>query len=971
MRSETPAPESPEYRRVVELVDAALDLDTSERRAFLDQVCEGRPELRVEIDSLLEQEAEIEDDFLEVPAARQAVGLLNDDTLSASGNPEPEAQPEARPEAVGPYRVLEELGRGGMGTVYLAEQSAPIERRVALKVIHRFEGDQGARRFAAECQALARLKHPNIAAVHDAGVADDGRAFVAMEWVEGSHITDWCDRNRLPISARIELFLGVCAGVGHAHQKGLMHRDLKPSNVLVAEVDGQATAKVIDFGIARTVDQVEATPVEGPISDVRTGAVRSLGHSISMLMGSPMYMSPEAARLDDRSDVDTRTDVYSLGVLLYELLIGVLPRDISELGIGALLHQARTTDPPPPSRRWAELTRDRREALAELRRTGASALERRLRGDLDAILTKATARNREERYGTVPDLAADLRGTLEHRPVLARDPFLGYHFSRFVRRNLGALATMVVVIGLLVAGVVARTREAQRANLEAERANMEAERANLETARARQALAEAEQLSEFLIGLFEVVDPDRGDDDPQSVDELLAKAEASMAEELADQPLARARFMQTIGRITMNRMELDRAATLYEQALALREEHGPTGDSDLITTVGSLGVIYRRQGRLEDAEAMAIRAVELNDAATERDPARLSATLTWLANLHISQKQYEAAVAGHRRALEIRRRELPDDLGAAAESLNNLGVALRNLGRFAEARPILQEAESLFAQAFGPDHPWVVGCWLNLAGIEEALGRWQEAETLLMRASETWNELHGPVHTRTLLARRALGALWSRWHRTDEAIDHLSRLLAQQRSEAGSDRLEIAQTLIELGGAHHRQQNLDRAQEMLEEALAITADHFGGEHRLTHRSRAFLALVAWDRGQVSEAAEAFEHLATETQSRYGESHPLSAWMLTQLGMLRMDQGRLDEAEASLLEARAIYETLYDVPSVLAARTLFQIGRLYRLRGRREEASDLLQRALETLESTLPAGHPELTEARAEIADSAS
>ncbi|MDA8019128.1 MAG: serine/threonine-protein kinase [Thermoanaerobaculia bacterium] len=955
------ASESSAYRRVVELVDAALDLDTAERSTFLDQECADDRALRAEVDSLLEQ-VHLEDDFLEVPAVLQAVELMASEKQPVGSTPDGEPL-ETRPDFVGPYRVLEELGRGGMGTVYLAEQREPIERRVALKVIHGFEGEQGSRRFAAECQALARLKHPNIAAVYDAGVTDGGRAFVAMEWVEGSHITEWCDRNQLTIRARIELFLGVCAAVGHAHQKGLVHRDLKPSNVLVAEVDGTATAKVIDFGIARSLDEADAVAAgESDVSE-EMGLGAGLGQSLSLLMGSPLYMSPEAARLSDRSDVDTRTDVYSLGILLYELLVGVPPHDVSGLGIGALLHRARTQDPPVMSRRWADLDSRRREELAGLRSDSPSALQRRLRGDLDAILEKATARDRESRYGSVSDLAADLQRAQQNRPVEARASSLGYDLSRFVRRNMGVIAAVAIVIAALTAGVVARTQEARRANLEADRANQEAERA-------REALAEAEQVSGFLIGLFEVVDPDRGEEDPQSVDELLAKAEASMAEELADLPLARARFMQTIGRIAMTRMDLDRAATLYEQALDLREHHGPPDDPELITNVGSLGVIYRRQGRLDEAEGMLVRAVELNESVSEREPGKLSASITWLANLYYSQRRYDEAIAGHRRALEIRRHEESENLGALAESLNNLGVALRDIGRYGEARPILQEAEVLFTQAFGPEHPWVVGCWLNLAGIEEQLGRWQEAESLLLRAGETWLELHGPVHTRTLLARRGLGALWRRWHRSDEAVAHLRDLLGVQRAQAGDDQLEIARTLIELGRAHAQKGDLDEAERVFQQALEIYSARYGAEHTFADRIRAFLVLVERDRGKVSEAADSFEHLTAETLQKRGEGHPLSGWMFSQLGAIRAQQGRLDEAETALLQAETIYEALYDSPSVAAARNLLQLGRLRVLQGRKQEGSDLLQQALEILEVVLPAEHPELAAARTEASEAA-
>ncbi|MEM7048445.1 MAG: tetratricopeptide repeat protein [Acidobacteriota bacterium] len=938
-----------DYRRVVELVDAALELEPPDRSAFLDRECSDDSELRAEVESLLGEEDALKADFLGIPAVLQAVDVIADEHRLALEASDDAARP-ALPDHVGPYRVLEELGRGGMGTVYLVEQREPIERRIALKVIHGFEGDQGTRRFAAECRALARLKHPNIAAVYDAGVADDRRAFVAMEWVEGSHITEWCDRHRLSIRARIELFLGVCAGVGHAHQKGLVHRDLKPSNVLVAEIDGQAVAKVIDFGIARSLDEAEAS---APNADPERVGDLKVDRSQSLLMGSPAYMSPEAASWDLRSEVDTRTDVYSLGILLYELLVGVPPYEASELGVGALLHRARTIDPPPPSRRWAELDTGRRGPLAERRAVGPRALGRHLQGDLDAMLVKATARDRDARYDSAASLAADLRRYLQHRPVEAREPSLGYNLSRYLRRNVGTVLAVAAVIGVLTAGVVARTQEARRANLEADRA--------------RQAQVEAEQVSDFLIGLFELADPDRGEDDPESVDELIARAEGSMGDELADQPQVRARFLQTLGRIAMTRSDLDRAAALYERALALREAELDPGDPEIITCVGSLGVIYRRQGRFDEAEALGLRAIELIESAAERDPARLAATVTWLANLHYRLHRFDEAIAGHRRALEIRRSELADNPGAIGESLNNLGVALRGFGRYGEARPILREAEGFFIEAFGDQHPLVVGCWLNLAGIEEQLGGWEEAERLLRRAASAWQEVHGPTHHRTLLARRALGALWRRGSRADEAIVHLEGLLAEQEAAGEGDAREIGRTLRELGRALLLAEDFAGAERVLGRALEL----YGQDQFAVRRVQTDLAQVAWKRGDLASAVAAFEPLLAESVRQRGEDHPVSAVMFRRLGTVRIEQGLYDEAEALLDQALKTHETLYDVPTRDVAQDLFQLGRLRLKQGRREEGAEFLRRALEIFEGVLPDDHPELLEARAEAVAAAS
>ncbi|MEM9555156.1 MAG: tetratricopeptide repeat protein [Acidobacteriota bacterium] len=964
-----------DHQRVMALVDAALDLDVSARQAFLGRECAGRPALRAEIESLLAEEDEaLHADFLDVPAALEIGAWLDSGHRSGPGRGATGRSLTAS-DRVGSYRVLEELGRGGMGTVYLAEQHEPIQRRIALKVIHGFGTRWGSRRFAAECRALARLKHPNIAAVYDAGVADEGRAFVAMEWVEGSHITDWCDRRKLSIRDRIELVLGVCAGVGHAHQKGLVHRDLKPSNVLVSDVDGEAVAKVIDFGIARSLDDSEvstAGALEGPSAEPPPDGARfsvpgssapgssapgasALEHDLelsrSLLAGSPIYMSPEAAAPVDRSDVDTRSDVYSLGILLYVLLVGKPPFEVPEMGVGALLRRIQTTDPLDASRRWSGLDTEQQVRLAALRGVSPGRVEKSLRGDLDAILGKALARQRDERYSAVSELAADLRRHLSDQPVEAREPSWGYQLLRFARRNLGTVTAVAAVVGVLIVGVAATTLEARRANLEAERA--------------RQALTEAEQVSDFMIGLFETVDPDRSADDPESVDELLARAESTIDEELADQPLAKARFLQTIGSVAFNRADLERAAGLYEKSLDLRRQHLAPGHAHVVRSLGSLGVIYRRQGREAEAEAALVEAIELYESSGQPEIAPYAATLSWLANLHYQQKRYEDAAAGHRQALELRRQEVPESPGAIGESLNNLSLALRDQGRVAEAKPLLLEAESYFVRAFGPEHPLVASCWFNRAGIEEKLGNWHEAEGLLTRAAEHFRRMHEPHHYRTVTADREIGALWSRWHRFDEAAEHLTSLLQTQRSVPEGDRLEIAQTQSLLGRVLRHRGDLDAAEGLLRAALGTYTEVLGSDHYLTQGARLELAVLTARRGEGTQAAAELSVLLAEREATHGREHAGVAQIASALGRVLYGEAQIDAADEAFSRALGIHGAAGNESSVEAAKDQLWLGRVRLEQGRVDDASSLLERSRDLLRQLLPPEHPDRLAAEAD------
>ncbi|MEM8993725.1 MAG: tetratricopeptide repeat protein, partial [Acidobacteriota bacterium] len=517
----------------------------------------------------------------------------------------------------------------------------------------------------------------------------------------------------------------------------------------------------------------------------------------------------------------------------------------------------------------------------------------------------------------------------------------------------GAVVAAVIVIVALVAGGAARTLEARRANQEAEKA--------------RQALAEAVQVSDFLIGLFETVDPDRGADDPESVDELLAKAEATMDEELADQPLARARFLQTIGRIAFNRADLDRAVHLYEQALALREENQAAEHPNIIRILGSLGVIYRRQGREAEAEAVLVRAISLYESSDQPSTGPFAATLSWLANLHYQQGQFEKAADGHRRALELRRREVPRNPGAIGESLNNLSLALRDLARPEEARPLVLEAEAHFTEAFGPDHPLVASSWLNRAGLEEMLGNWDGAEELLMKAAALFSRIHDdPLHHRILTTRRGLGSLWGRWHRFDDAAEHLAELLEEQLAAPAADRLEIARTQMILASAERRRGRLDAAGRLARATFATRSELLGDDHFLTQSARLEMAWVRAGRGEGRRAKLEIEELMAERERTHGADHSGVGHIAFALGRVHFEMGEVDEAGRAFSRALDIFGSVRDGASVEAGDCQLWLGRVRLAQNRFDEASRLLDRSRDNFRRFMPPGHPLLAEAEAEV-----
>ena len=473
-------PDSERQRRVETLHSAALQLDAGERDTFLRQACGGDAELRRAVESLLAYEPEL-DGFLEGPPLPTVV------LDQAAAQP-----PRWAGQTLRTYRLLQPIGSGGMGEVWLAEQKQPVRRRVALKLIKAgMDTREVVARFESERQALALMDHPAIAKVFDAGSTEQGAPYFAMEYVDGIPITAYCDTHRLSTRERLELFMHVCEGVQHAHQKAIIHRDLKPTNILVGEVDGRPVPRIIDFGLAKATAQ----GLTAETLFTRAGAI----------VGTPGYMSPEQA---DSSgvDVDTRTDVYSLGVVLYELLVGALPLDFRKVAFGEIVKRLREDEAPRPS---AKL-REQSGATAKNRGSEIPALARQLRGDLDAIALKALEKERSRRYATPAELAADIGRYLRHEPVLAHAPGAAYRASKYVRRHWVAVAVAGGLLVVLISFGIAQTLQLRQTTRERDRATRERDR--------------ADRIAAFMTGMFKVSDPSVARGNSITAREILDKA---------------------------------------------------------------------------------------------------------------------------------------------------------------------------------------------------------------------------------------------------------------------------------------------------------------------------------------------------------------------------------------------------------------------------------------------------------------
>jgi serine/threonine protein kinase/Tfp pilus assembly protein PilF len=668
---------------------------------------------------------------------------------------------EDHPSRIGPFKILRVLGSGGMGIVYEAEQGEPVRRRVALKVIKvGMDTKQVVARFEAERQALAVMEHPSIAKVLDAGETDTGRPYFSMELVQGVRLTDFCDTHQLSIRARLELFVRLCNAIQHAHQKGVIHRDLKPSNVMVIEQAGTPIPKVIDFGIAKAIAH--------RLTD------RTLVTEHGQAIGTPAYMSPEQAEMSGL-DIDTRTDVYSLGVMLYELLVGRLPIDPNELGMPAFIAQLvlRETDSPTPSAGFGNLG-DLTQQVAKLRQVDATTLRRELRGDLDWIIMKAMDKDRMRRYDTVNGLAMDIKRHLNDEPVVARPPTAGDRINKFVRRNkVAVIAASLVAVSMVVGLALASVGLVQ------------ARRAQAEAAREAQA---AREVSDFLVRLFEVSDPGEALGNSITAREILDLGAAQIRDELTDQPVVQARLMGTMGYVYRALGLYDEGRPLLEQALALRERTLGSGHPDIAQSLKDLANLHRAVGNFAEAGPLLGRALDIEEAAYGPVHAAVGETVSALATLHWMQADYAEAQPLFERSVSIK-----EEVFGPAHA--EVALGLSNLGGMLEAAPLYERTREIFERTLGPDHPSTASSLNNLGEVYWALGRLHEAEPYLMRALAIKEQIFEPDHPSTANTLQAIANLQRDQGRHDDAETTYRRALAMRERVLDPSAPEIAETL--------------------------------------------------------------------------------------------------------------------------------------------------------------------------------
>jgi serine/threonine protein kinase/tetratricopeptide (TPR) repeat protein len=805
--------------------------------AFLDRACAGQPELRRRVEVLLE-------------AHRESATAPHQTTDAVP----PGGAVELPGRVIGPYKLLQQIGEGGMGTVFMAEQQRPVQRMVALKLIKPgMDSHQVIARFEAERQALALMDHPNIAKVLDAGATDTGRPYFVMELVKGVPLTKYCDERRLAPRERLELFIAVCQAVQHAHQKGIIHRDLKPSNVLVAQYDGPPVPKVIDFGIAKAA---------GPKLTERT-----LFTDFGAVVGTLEYMSPEQAELN-QLDIDTRSDVYSLGVLLYELLTGTTPLERERLKAAALLEVLRAIreeEPPRPSTRLS--TTDELPSIAANRGLQPRKLSGLVRGELDWVVMRALEKDRNRRYESASGLARDVERYLHDEPVQACPPSASYRLRKFVRRYRRPVAAATVLLLALVGGIAGTTWGL----VEARRQRDAAETARDEEARQRQQAFEQQGRAERAEALAKerlaavTRQQERTEEEAANARAVITFLQEDLLgqADLANQPGLGGQAGRKPN-ITVREL-LDRAAWAIEGKFAKQ----PLTEATIRLTLGNT---YRALGRYAEAQPHLERAVSLRTTHQGADHHDTLLSKSNLASLYVDRGRYDLAEPLYLEVVKGHTEQLGEDAPDTMASKNNLATVYSWRGKYSVAEPLLEKLVEGFSAKLGRGDPRTVACIHNLARVYGHQKKYALAEPLFKEVVATSSKW-GADHPSALNCKSGLVGLYVDWKKFALAEPLCRELVKLRIAKQGASHPETLIGKYYLAEIEYGLQRNDQAEVLFNEVVdGFTALH-GPTHTLTLLSKDGLANVYRSAGKYALAEPLHRQVVEVALEKLGPAHP--------------------------------------------------------------------------------------------------
>lgn len=897
-----------------EIFSAAIKLSDVQQLAFLDAACGQDIQLRQQVDALLK-------------AHNKSEGLLTQPIANLEMTQDHNRLSNPGTTIAGRYKLLEVIGEGGMGSVWVAEQKEPIKRKVAIKLIKAgMDSKQVLARFEAERQALALMDHPNISRVFDGGMTEQGRPYFVMEYVKGIPLTEYCDQACLSLKERLELFIPVCHAVQHAHQKGIIHRDLKPSNILVCLYDGKPVPKVIDFGLAKAIHQ--------------SLTEQSLYTAHGMLLGTPLYMSPEQAE-HNNLDVDTRTDIYSLGVILYELLTGSTPLERQQMKAAAfneILRLIKDTEPPKPSSRLS--SSQNLPSIAAQRRVEPNQLKKSLSGDLDWIVMKALDKERSRRFETANGLARDIARYLNDEAVEACPPSAAYRFKKLVRRNKGLVTAACLIAATLVVGIVGTTWGLVRAERSRQKAINEAERATLAEAESKKRANELKEVADFQGRMLEQVDPAAAgvkltenvrtmydaalvkagmadNERSQQIESfanqwsrvnatdaaldlidlaILKPTVTAIDEQFSDQPAVAATLRHVLAE-RYHDLGLDSdALTLQEQALAQRRKVLGEEHPDTLESICNLGVYISSLGRYDEAKRYYVEAIEKSRKVRGNDDPE---TLVYIANLgmlKMEMGQLDEAEVFLREALEARRKVLGEEHPDTLTSLNNWASLQQEQGKLLESEQTHREILASRRRVLGELHHDTLSSINNLAVGLRAQGKLDESIKYLRDVVEKKKRVYGEMHPLTLSSIQSLGSVLGSANQKVEAEGLMREALAKQKQLLGSDHTSTLATMGNLSVLLIEQDKFVEAEPMCRETLERRKRVLGENHTTTLIANNVMGLVLIRQNKLAEGEAYWQEALKISQSVLGPTHPETLVYKHNLAALANDQGKMEDAE---------------------------------------------------------------------------